>query len=988
MPALKLSEVLNSSFLNGDGTISIRSDDDLLPLLWQSDQPFPEDVAHGQDKLLILDVKATPGPISIGDAGSLALKIRAEVPIDAELDIIWPDEDLALLDAYHLKDFSNPDTMYLVLRMDGEASVGADLQQQWKSFGLAASLEAGREIHYTYLRPFRIADHTAKEVLVEFFGNLRLPQNVHSLDRIPKLGEVLSLTYGGYLNVGVKASWGYSLNKSSDFKLGKLDLSSKIFIEAKAALGLSFGLAGNFTIDVRRARGGEGNWIAISVKKDRKRQFEIAADLNVKADVKTEMPDNPTEFLEGLLEIRTPDLVRNFRAYLDKTPEELIKEIKEKADGITQHVVDTLTNDILGKPLDALASSDEFKKIHEVLLEVKDIHDNLGAKVVGFIEDHLDDLDIPALIDKLEEATNNLTEAVGLEKITDSQVWRLLEVLVDVEWIDLIENTDKAFDKLKEKVDQLKDANLDRLKEFIDAQKKALNLQQMLDQLASLSPENLKSEVNKHLKELFNRLTDEIIDELSTSQIAELQKEINTLISKLEQFTKDLYDQFEQALNGSYELSIAYQYRHTKQDEALLEVEINLDAKASTNAAGVPLPSGAALAKQAVRGDFTEVLKFASPDRVLIRKGILTHKVTRAKELSINLFGWRASTTNQLITETKDFFEQKDNGVLHLYNTKITSISKRKRRGEETEVNLAFQVFSKGFQPTGSDQKNVLDAVTAMSSNYALRIKDPVTSRDELAKYLGFANHLLLIPDQYSKLTGGTFTSEAIEKAILDGYLDEIARELSAHETDGFGLVTVKYRLRYDGATLMKIFDPKSNVDFTRAARRALSMVATFAYADFPPFAGIAEAYAEDDMRKKWKQDGLKISLKGSFDYPLPSGKKITLSQIERINLDVMYGVEEDFIKSLLRVAALLAKVKQGIDVTLPELERVLEKFVSFQSKLDKRFNFKERSVIHPFLAVINRLSDKVATEERPWTTTLEIKLEIGDQSITKFLTS
>ena len=192
---------------------------------------------------------------------------------------------------------------------------------------------------------------------------------------------------------------------------------------------------------------------------------------------------------------------------------------------------------------------------------------------------------------------------------------------------------------------------------------------------------------NKHLKELFNRLTDEIIDELSTSKIAELQKEINTLIGKLKKFTEELYDQFEQALDGSYELSIAYQYRHTKEDEALLEVEINLDAKAldaeaSTNAAGVQLPSGAALAKQAVRGDFTEVLKFASPDRVLIRKGILTHKVTRAKELSINLFGWRASTTNQLITETEEFFEQKDNGVLHLYNTKVTSISKRKRRGE------------------------------------------------------------------------------------------------------------------------------------------------------------------------------------------------------------------------------------------------------------------------------------------------------------------
>ena len=102
--------------------------------------------------------------------------------------------------------------MYLVLRIDGKALVGADLQQQWSSFGLAASLEAGGEIHYTYLRPFRIADHTAKGVLREFFVNLRLPQNVHSLDRIPEPGEVLSLSYGGYLNVGAKASWGYSLN--------------------------------------------------------------------------------------------------------------------------------------------------------------------------------------------------------------------------------------------------------------------------------------------------------------------------------------------------------------------------------------------------------------------------------------------------------------------------------------------------------------------------------------------------------------------------------------------------------------------------------------------------------------------------------------------------------------------------------------------------------------------------------------------------------
>ena len=67
MPALKLSELLNPSFLNGDGTISVISDEDLLPLLWQSDQPFPEDVAHGPDKLLVLDVKATPDTLSASE---------------------------------------------------------------------------------------------------------------------------------------------------------------------------------------------------------------------------------------------------------------------------------------------------------------------------------------------------------------------------------------------------------------------------------------------------------------------------------------------------------------------------------------------------------------------------------------------------------------------------------------------------------------------------------------------------------------------------------------------------------------------------------------------------------------------------------------------------------------------------------------------------------------------------------------------------------
>ena len=70
--------------------------------------------------------------------------------------------------------------------------------------------------------------------------------------------------------------------------------------------------------------------------------------------------------------------------------------------------------------------------------------------------------------------------------------------------IDLIENTNNAFDKLKEKIEKIKNTNLDRLKEFIDVKKKVLNLDELFDMLDKLNPADLKKKVNKHVRSVFD----------------------------------------------------------------------------------------------------------------------------------------------------------------------------------------------------------------------------------------------------------------------------------------------------------------------------------------------------------------------------------------------------------------------------------------------------------------------------------------------------
>ena len=947
----KLSELLTKEFLNGDGLLTIQDNDSLFSLLLNSDESLSKKIFEGNDKLLIfnLDVNQVKD-LSLGNSNSFSLSIKGGVKLNFELKLIWHgDEDISTLKEFNVENYLNDDIVFLILELSGEGEANATLKQSWANYGVSGNfgIDAGGDAKFIYLRPFVISKNTPKSLFKTFFSNLRLPQNVLAIDKVPIEGEVLSFTYGGYLKMNAGIKWGYSINKMTDISFEQLNIKSKAYIQAKAGLNLGYKLAGNFDIQVTKGEKGD-SWARVILKKSKERNFEIAVDLSVGAKIETEsLPDTPNEFLEAILDLRTTDLITKINALI-QDPDKAIDLLKTELDDLTKYFLEKY----LGKTLDQISSNQEIKDVYNRLNNIKEVYDELGSKMVGYLEDVIDEIDVNSIIGKIEKATDDLTNAIGLEKISENLVWEFLKIISDSEWIDIIQNVNWAFDKLKEKIKTIKKSNLDALKEFIDKKKASLNLDSLFKDIELLDPDKLKDNTNKYLIELVHRITGDKIKDLD-DKLNEAKK----IVFKVKDFSDSLYKKFKEALNSSYELSLAYNYRHSDEKDALIDVEINL----STN-------NGTELMQQALVGDFSSIFKIATDSQVLIHKGLLTHKIKRSSQLNISIFGWDYNCTSKLITNTEETIQQKDDGILYIYNTEVSSEEIINSDGETTEVKLVFNIISKCFQQTDKEAAEVIDTIDSLSSNYSLKINDPVTTDDELLKYIQLADYLQLIPAE----TG------------LQGFLQEIKSQLNSD----YGNVSLFYRIKYDSTALLNIFTlPETALNAN--SRYALRNIGSVGYSEYSFFANLSEVYKEDSNYFRKKSDNLRIDSPGDFEYPTTSGEKISLNQHQRKNLFEMYSYEDDFIKSLLHLKKIINSAEsQNTKPEIEDLENSFKIFVNYQSILNEWMEFGGRSVINPLLAVLNRLTSIVSGNNKPYVTTLEIMFEKGNKTTRKFLVS
>jgi hypothetical protein len=227
--------------------------------------------------------------ICFAHTGSVAIGIQA-----GSHDRIVPifQEDVGggvdLVRRFSLTDFLKPNNLPLAFEVGGNTNLTAEGAFSYSILSATATLNAGVDATYLTIRSFPRTE-TLQPMLLNLMGSLILPANV---TRPPAPGDLVSLESGGQLNFKVGATAGYEINGTNSFKVSDLFLSEHYaFLSEHYALSvigkLSFTgqLAGRFSVDV--TAGSTTGFARIVVRRRRQEELQVAADVNVKADLKS-----------------------------------------------------------------------------------------------------------------------------------------------------------------------------------------------------------------------------------------------------------------------------------------------------------------------------------------------------------------------------------------------------------------------------------------------------------------------------------------------------------------------------------------------------------------------------------------------------------------------------------------------------------------------------------------------------------------------------
>src|SRR5262249_12762340 len=132
-------------------------------------------------------------------------------------------------------------------------------------------------------------------------------------DRAPELGEAIFLRYGGYLKLAAEVSAGYQLAGTKSVSLGQIALSEKYDLSILGKIGLSAGIAGNFSILVKGVKDMKG-WAQVIVRRHRTKDLKVAADVSVGFKNQLDnLPSTADEFLGATLGVNAKNFLNIFK---------------------------------------------------------------------------------------------------------------------------------------------------------------------------------------------------------------------------------------------------------------------------------------------------------------------------------------------------------------------------------------------------------------------------------------------------------------------------------------------------------------------------------------------------------------------------------------------------------------------------------------------------------------------------------------------------
>jgi len=949
--------------LSGNGTLTVHAS---VP---QLDQPL---TATDADLFSADFGAAGDQAFTFGAADAIKLGVKAQTK--NHFYALWATSSkdrLQILEAYGLADFlsMHPDQLILVLDLSAGASARVGGSFQYSVLTASTTLDAGGNVGYTYLRPYLTT--TAVEAMIpDFFANLRLPAQVTQKLRS---GEVISFEYGGYLKLGAGLSVGYELKGSPSLEIGQLQLSEHYDLSVTGKLGVNAQIAGNFQVEVRSGDDTHAtgtNWARVIVRKSRSSAFQIAADVNVGASSDLQgLPDTGDEFLEALLGLRAKNWL-NMLARVRELSD--ITALQSELDNLAEHYI----TEWVGKGLDELSST-EFATMLQTVQKVVDSYNNLGNSAVTLFDRYFNKLDV--LVAQLKKLAA-LTSWDHLVGETDGELWNVLRQLTGgdpLRWMlgqiqikDANGNstTIPSLTQLKTQVQNTfdliqKDAN-EEIRKVISLAKASFGLDGFINDLSKIdSIPKLKALADQKLGAFVERLIGKAIDQIKNSEIGQVLDEIHKTLTKIDDFEERACSKFKDAVNHSFSFQLHAEYNRASENDALIDLEINLDSD-----------TGKKLMQEAACGNFQDALASYRPDLVQLNAGTLTHKVTKDTSFTVNVLGWHGGWHYQgldrVIVNTEQQIVAEKNGGITVYSTiDLSDTHTRETTTSKVQTNFLLRFLGESHRILKFDARNqqyLIDAITGMASTYDLTFSDKKTTKSRLAYFMSVAGDFGL----------------AAEGAIVDQL---VAMLPSKPGVDDFGPITAAYEVRYTDDALRRLFGSQMDESAVRQIARSVVLAN---YLRRPEMANLGWCYWTQGIYNSWKAGQAAFTNhisavefrtidRSPFSQSAPTTVVLQPSQLQI--LSTLFFIEDDFVAGL---QALDSLINKG-EISAHDFEAALGKI---GSGLNRLANFSEG--VNTIFAIFDQMVELQTSALAARISSLTLTSQIGAQTVTKVFLS
>jgi hypothetical protein len=827
-----------------------------------------------------------------------------------------------LVTRFSLAEALTTDNLLLGLEIGGNADVSASGSFKHSVLSVNATVEAGVDATYVAVRSF---DRTTmlEPMVKALMHDLDLPGNI---TKPPATGDLVSFEYGGVLKYSVGASAGYELKGTKSLKARDLALSEHYALSVVGKLTLSGQIAGRFSVDV--TAGSMPGFARVVVKRRRVKELQIAADVKAGAELTTDgLPASGKEFLGALLGVQGKNWLNLADSIVTKAGEvDSIATLKTKLDGLAMDYLGAFA----GQAIDKLTAVDEVAAFQRKLAKVVESYRTLDQRAIALFDRYFDPIAKHAnvLTAKLDEL-NALTSWDRLKGEIDPTLWNIVRQLTDGDplgWaLGLIPGTDiPSLPELKKRIEStlslIRDDAHAEIRDFIALAKDSFGLDPIFDQLATISStEKLKAVANEKLGHVVQRLIGSAVDQLNGNALKEAFEIVQKVVAKRDAFFASFDKILKEAAAQKFTLALHAAYNRASENDALIDMEIKLRDGDDVN------PTGLKYMAAAGRGDFQEVLASFQPDVVKLRKGLLSHTVSRTSSLKFNIAGWHRQfnyeSMHRVIIDTEQQIRDSGNGLINVFTTvDMKADSERRKRGSKSEeaVLSSFLLRVLGeTKATGSsfDKKTrqyAIDVITGMSARYSVTFTDNDTSSEELDEYLRFAKDLGL-------------DSVGATRAALLPFLDR--------KGNGFGATKSEYEVRFVPSAIATLVSLRpSDEDIRRILRRIV-----FAnYFGEPNLGSVGWFYTSDHVRALVDSDPNNFldaeSILGNADVrdvhspiagiALPA--RLSNSKMVRADLVMLFRIEKRIIGAFRSLSALLSG--SGPIVTA-DLERAMNAF-------------------------------------------------------------